>query len=317
MALLRVLSVLGLTLASFVTGAYGDPLIGEFPRLYENFMSIFESLGGRRYMEAIQNGEEVNMQQDYTALNNFFGTCLREIVGSDLGTLRPSIKTGYEKIQACTATSCGANELTFTQAVNNAAGSEFRYGFDGPANLQGTFWIKNNNPTTPRGAVLMNFAKSLDPFPLSPGAVLPADPAGINFKIRVAGDRTFAFSTDGGFDVDSALEQTIRQDLIYDYAATAGFDPLVPAPPIQNANNYFVYPTFKVPGFPCVRIKFRPCLAFGKYRACFFGCQKLYRGNPVCSHIFRSPSLFFVYISCYSLHHGHGNSRCGSRLSRF
>jgi hypothetical protein len=149
--------------------------------------------------------------------------------------------------------------------------------------------------------VLMNFAKSLDPFPLSPGAVLPADPAGVNIKIRVGGDRTFAFNTDGGLE-DSAFDQVIRQDLIYEYAATAGFDNLNPAPPIQNANFYFIYPTFKVPGFPCVRIKFRPCLAFSKSFATFLRLHRAIPRGQVCvSHILDF-SLFALLIFPFAVY---------------
>jgi hypothetical protein len=114
---------------------------------------------------------------------------------------------------------------------------------------------------------------------------LPPDPDGVNFGIRVAGDRTFAFSTDGGTGGDSAFEQSIRQDLIYDYGQAPAFDPFNPGgPPLDVVDTLFVYPTFKVPGFPCLRIKFRPCLAFSKF-ICAFLRLHVYRGKLFVSHI--------------------------------
>jgi hypothetical protein len=230
-----------------ITHAFVD--LSELNTIIEQFQDIFIDLGGRELLERLEQGESVD-RQDFVDLDAFFGIpCLLSTIRFNKLAKQAASKKCYGEVNVCLTNqdgfkNCSQDEMIqFTDKLD-ASGNEFRYLNDESSmspNLHGVFWL--NYPLI--GSSINTFAKTRDGGELSTGT-FESDKEDISYRLRVAGDRNWAFEMESG-----SYEGTDASDFIYELRVTQGTD--------ENPERITVFLSFILPFNPIFRFHLREC----------------------------------------------------------
>jgi hypothetical protein len=239
------------------THAFAD--LGELNAIAEYFLDVFNAHGGRDFLDRLERGEATD-RQDFEELDAIFGIpcLLGSIRFNRFGKEAAALKC-YDKISVCLSEGQGFPEcpednselIEFTDELD-AAGKEFRFANNEgslPPNLQGVFWL--NYGGAPASSI-MSFAQTRDGGDLSTG-IFESDKENISYRIRVAGDRNWAFEVNS---VTNAYGNVKTFDFIYEFRVTEGTD--------EDPTRITIYFSFIIPFFPMFRFHMRECYEWCK-----------------------------------------------------